>query len=65
VTATDLDLPRVNEAAAFDLSVSLEEKEKSVIEEALSRNNFNISKAATELKLTRQTLYRRMARYGL
>lgn len=65
VTAGDLDLPSADAAAAFDLSLSLEEKEKSVIEEALSRNNFNISKAATELKLTRQTLYRRMARHGL
>jgi DNA-binding NtrC family response regulator len=64
VTAEDLDLPRPD-AAALDLSLSLEEKEKSVIEEALSRNNFNISKAAVELKLTRQTLYRRMARHGL
>ncbi len=64
VTAEDLDLPGAD-AAAIDLSVSLGEKEKSVIEEALSRNNFNISKTAVELKFTRQTLYRRMARYGL
>lgn len=64
VTAADLDLPAA-EATPFDLSVRLSEREKSVIEEALSRHNFNISKAATELKMTRQTLYRRMARYGL
>lgn len=63
VTAGDLDLPEGPSAA--DLGLNLERTEKYVIEEALSRHNFNISKAATELGVTRQTLYRRMGRHGL
>jgi DNA-binding NtrC family response regulator len=65
VTAADLDLPNRHTTAALDLGLNLERTEKLVIEEALNRHNFNISKAATELGLTRQTLYRRMARHGL
>ncbi|CAL4869780.1 Transcriptional regulatory protein ZraR (plasmid) [Asticcacaulis sp. MM231] len=62
-TAADLDLP--SGTATPDLGLNLERTERLVIEEALSRHNFNISKAAMELGLTRQTLYRRMARHGL
>lgn len=65
VTAADLDLPRPLDPSARDLGLSLERSERRVIEEALSRHNFNISKAADALGLTRQTLYRRMARHGL
>jgi DNA-binding NtrC family response regulator len=63
VAPGDLDLPGTQ--AASDLGLNLEVTEKYVISEALSRHNFNISKAATELGVTRQTLYRRMGRHGL
>ncbi|MBP2161204.1 MULTISPECIES: sigma-54 dependent transcriptional regulator [Asticcacaulis] len=63
VVAGDLDLPGMQSAS--DLGLNLEVTEKYVISEALSRHNFNISKAATELGVTRQTLYRRMGRHGL
>lgn len=43
----------------------LADSEKGIIEEALTRNNFNVSAAAAELGLTRPALYRRMAKYGL
>ena len=43
----------------------LAESEKGVIEDALRRNNFNVSAAATDLGLTRPALYRRMAKHGL
>ena len=41
------------------------ESEKSLIEGALTRSNFNVSAAALELGLKRTALYRRMAKYGL
>ena len=65
IGAADLDLTSGQATATSDLGLNLERTEKFVIEEALGRHNFNISKAAVELGLTRQTLYRRMARHGL
>ena len=43
----------------------LADSEKGIIEDALKRNNFNVSAAATDLGLTRPALYRRMAKHGL
>jgi DNA-binding NtrC family response regulator len=63
IVAGDLDLP--DSKSAPELGLNLETTEKFVISEALSRHNFNISKAAMELGVTRQTLYRRMGRHGL
>lgn len=48
----------------FD-SFNLEEVEKTVIRKAIERHGGNISRAATELGLTRASLYRRMEKYGL
>lgn len=44
---------------------SLAQSEQAMIEAALKRHAFNVSRAASELGLTRAALYRRMARYGL
>ncbi|RMD86184.1 MAG: sigma-54-dependent Fis family transcriptional regulator, partial [Calditrichaeota bacterium] len=44
---------------------NLEEVEKIVIQKALNKHQGNISRAARELGLTRTSLYRRMAKYGL
>jgi DNA-binding NtrC family response regulator len=44
---------------------TLEEIERSVIENALKIHQGNISRAAKELGLTRTSLYRRMEKYGL
>ena len=44
---------------------SLEDIERRRIADALSRCGGNISRAATELGLSRQALYRRMEKYGL
>ena len=46
-------------------SLTLRDTERSLVEAALHRNSFNVTKAAKELGLTRPALYRRMARYGL
>ncbi|MDE6360955.1 MAG: sigma-54 dependent transcriptional regulator [Muribaculaceae bacterium] len=44
---------------------TLEEVERSRVKAALSRHEGNISKAAAELGLTRQSLYRKMEKFGL
>lgn len=42
-----------------------EEIEKAVIQEALSRNGNSVKKAAEQLGLAKQTLYDKIARYGI
>lgn len=65
LTAADIDLSSVDMGQAPDVGLNLEHTEKFVVMEALNRHNFNITKAANELGLTRQALYRRMARHGI
>jgi DNA-binding NtrC family response regulator len=45
--------------------LNLDRVERQVIEEALRKNGFNISLAATALGLSRGALYRRMEKHGL
>jgi len=52
------------EAFDFD-SYNLEEIEQKVIEKVMRMHSGNISKAASDLGLTRTSLYRRMEKYGL
>ncbi|ESQ83825.1 hypothetical protein AEAC466_10875 [Asticcacaulis sp. AC466] len=61
----DLHMPSIQDIDPRTTALSLENTEKFVVESALKRNNFNVSKAAAELGVTRQTLYRRMSRHGL
>lgn len=44
---------------------NLDEIEKNVIMKVMKQNQGNISQAASELGLTRTSLYRRMEKYGL
>jgi len=46
-------------------TATLRDNEKELIETALRRHGFNVTKAARDLGLTRPALYRRMARHGL
>jgi len=46
-------------------AISLEDGEKILIRQALKKTHGNITEAARELKIGRQTLYRKMERYGL
>ncbi|MFM9828484.1 MAG: sigma-54-dependent transcriptional regulator [Sphingomonas sp.] len=50
---------------AIAASLNLATSEKALVEAALKRHAYNVSRAAAELGLTRATLYRRMARHGL
>ena len=66
-TLTDFPLGRsapVAEAALAD-DLNLDRVERQAIEQALKKHAFNISTAATELGLSRGTLYRRMEKHGL
>lgn len=44
---------------------TLAHSEKALVEAALKRHSFNVSRAAQDLGLTRAALYRRMAKHGL
>ena len=46
-------------------AASLESIERQTIADTLARHNGNISRAAAALGITRQTLYRKLAKYGL
>ena len=48
---------------AYDLNLA--SSERALVEAALRRHGFNVSRAARELGLTRAALYRRMARHKL
>jgi len=52
-------------AAPADAGLNLGKAEKQMIERALQKHAYNISSAATELGLTRGSLYRRMEKHGL
>ncbi len=64
-----LNYPGNNKApsppAAIPTILNLDEMEKDTIEKALRKHGFNISRAASELGLTRASLYRRMEKHGI
>jgi DNA-binding NtrC family response regulator len=45
--------------------LNLERAERQMVEQALKKHAYNISLAASELGLTRASLYRRMEKHGL
>ncbi len=73
IEAEDLQLTPVTEnigeasTGSFPMpeNLDLERMEKHMIETALKRHHYNISKASKELGLTRASLYRRMEKYDL
>jgi DNA-binding NtrC family response regulator len=58
-------VPAPPPAAAPRDDLNLERVEKQLVEEALKKHSYNISLAASELGLTRASLYRRMEKHGL
>lgn len=42
-----------------------EEAERALIEKTLKAHDYNINRAAPELGVTRQLLYRRLKKYGI
>jgi DNA-binding NtrC family response regulator len=61
--ASPRNAARVELAPTDDLN--LDRLERQTVERALKKHGWNISLAATELGLTRASLYRRMEKYGL
>ena len=57
--------PFTNLGLGTTLEAAVSELEMSLIRDALSRNNWNISRVAAELGLTRRGLYLKLARYGI
>jgi DNA-binding NtrC family response regulator len=55
----------VPHAPAVDPGLHLGRAEKQMIERALQKHAYNISAAASELGLTRGSLYRRMEKHGI
>jgi len=51
--------------SAIPTILNLDEMEKDAIEKALLKHGFNISRTASELGLTRASLYRRMEKHGI
>ncbi|MBC7504724.1 MAG: sigma-54-dependent Fis family transcriptional regulator [Sandarakinorhabdus sp.] len=70
---TDDDFPLPQRAATVaapaatesEVDMNLERSERRIIERALQKHAWNISTAASELGLTRASLYRRMEKHGL
>ncbi|MBI9053534.1 MAG: sigma-54-dependent Fis family transcriptional regulator [Bacteroidales bacterium] len=54
-----------NNDSKLNKPLSLEEGERIIIQNALNRNNWNISETAKELNVGRQTLYRKIEKYDI
>lgn len=64
ISASDLDLDLVTSYDKQD-DIPLSDVEKNTIEKVLSKHQYNISKSADELGLSRAALYRRMEKYNI
>lgn len=59
-----IETPRRTPLSLPPRDLNLERAERSLIEAALTRRQFNVSQAARDLGLTRAALYRRMEKHG-
>lgn len=64
ISASDLDLDLVTSYENRD-DIPLSDVEKNTIEKVLAKHQYNISKSADELGLSRAALYRRMEKYNI
>jgi DNA-binding NtrC family response regulator len=65
IKASDLDLESIISFEENPDDFQLSDIEKATIEKVLSKNEYNISKSAEELGLSRASLYRRIEKYGI
>lgn len=65
ITPIDLHFSTKKIAPSSSNNLNLEETEKLLIQQALSKHQGNISKAAKELGLTRAALYRRLEKHNI
>lgn len=64
ISASDLDLEYVTVFENHE-DIALSDIEKNTIEKVLAKHQYNISKSADELGLSRAALYRRMEKYNI
>ncbi|MFC2096438.1 sigma-54-dependent transcriptional regulator [Bacteroidota bacterium] len=64
LNASDFVLNITESSTLNKNNLNLEEVERTTIEKALQKHNFNVSAAAKELGLGRTTMYRKMTKYG-
>lgn len=64
ISASDLDLEQITTFENRD-DIPLSDMEKITIEKVLAKHDYNISKSAEELGLSRAALYRRMEKYNI
>jgi len=62
---TDFNLKEQNPTTSTIVNMSLEDAERLLIVNSLNKNNGNLSSVATELGITRPTLYSKIKKYGL
>lgn len=65
IQVVDLGLLREHDGAQSFDRMTLEEAERHLIQQALTRHDGNVTEAAKDLGLSRSALYRRLERYGL
>lgn len=65
IDAYDLHFSPIEISSPYETNLTLEEVEKEMIQNALRRNQGNISKASDDLGITRAALYRRMEKFNL
>lgn len=65
ITASDLDLALIIPVNDLQEDIQLSDLEKRTIEKTLVKHQYNISKTAEELGLSRAALYRRIEKFGI
>jgi DNA-binding NtrC family response regulator len=65
IKSAEINSSEINSSEINSAELNLDKVEQSAIEQALRKHKGNISHAATELGITRTSLYRRMEKYGL
>lgn len=65
ITINELDITDISFVDNEIEELSIDDMEKNLIERSLLKHEGNISRAAEELNLSRQALYRRIEKYGL
>ncbi|MFI1772741.1 sigma-54-dependent transcriptional regulator [Thalassobellus citreus] len=65
LTANDFMFKKPSQSFSKVLDITLDDMEKTMIENALNKHQRNFSAAANQLGITRQTLYNKIKRYGI
>ena len=65
INATDLGLLEVSETVNLDIKAAREDAERKVIQHALDLNNYNMSRTAEAIGVSRPSLYNLMKKLGI